>query len=52
MEVRAAYARGDFEWHRFEQLAVKELEEQNTALMRSHATRAFRQAYADSSSSS
>lgn len=45
MEVRTAYARDDFEWHKMETLSLKELEERNTQLMRTHATRAFKNAF-------
>ena len=45
MEVRAAYAKEDFEWHNFQRLAVKELTDGNTKLMRKHASEAFKNAF-------
>ena len=41
MEVRAAYAREDFEWKNLQRLAVDGLATENTRLMRQHATQKF-----------
>ena len=45
MEVRAAYAKEDFEWDHFQRLSSKVLHEGNVKLMRQHAQRAFKKAF-------
>lgn len=45
MEVREAYAKGDFEWDQFQRLSGKILQEGNVKLMRQHAEKAFKGAY-------
>ena len=45
MEVRTAYARGDFEWEYMQKISVQELEKRNTDLMRHHADEAFGKAF-------
>lgn len=50
MEVRAAYSADDFEWHKVEQMAVRDLRDGNMKLMRGYAESAFKTAAADKSS--
>ena len=45
MEVRAAYARDDFEWYHMEKISLKELEEGNTRIMREHAELSFEKTF-------
>ena len=41
MEVRAAYAKEDFEWQQLRRLAVEGLDAENTRLLRQHASQKF-----------
>jgi hypothetical protein len=41
MEVRAAYAKEDFEWNNLKRLAIEGLESSNTQLLRNHAATRF-----------
>ena len=41
MEVRAAYAREDFEWDHLRRLAVEGMEQGNTRLLRQHAAQRY-----------
>lgn len=41
MEVRAAYAEQDFEWHNLKRLALEGLVADNTRLLRTHASQRF-----------
>ncbi|PSC76698.1 hypothetical protein C2E20_0205 [Micractinium conductrix] len=41
MEVRDAYAKEDFEWPNLQRLALEGLAEDNTRLLRKHATQRF-----------
>ncbi|KAG7672246.1 hypothetical protein KSW81_005126 [Nannochloris sp. 'desiccata'] len=41
MEVRAAYAKADFEWDNCQRVAVEDMTKANTAVMRKHAQSRF-----------
>jgi len=41
MEVRAAYAKSDFEWDNCQRVAVEDMMKANTAVMRQHAQSRF-----------
>ena len=45
MEVRTAYAKGEFEWEYLQKISLQELEKRNADLMHSRASEAFEKAF-------